>query len=202
MKKLYVALMCMATFALFTACGGDKKTSANNGDEQTDQEATEQTDQVAEPTTDVEKSAATLQAMYGLTLADVQPDFEFAEKLDGYDHFETNGVNLAKVVYKKKDGSYITTEEWQAYLRKIYDLTATRLSQDGKNVKGYDGMTHMTPEQARAEKSFEEAASSTNTGWCYLRDDRFHALYISLNDLAEYNYISVSFAPGLQGNID
>lgn len=202
MKKLYVALMCVATFALFTACGGDKKGSAANGDEPTDQDATEQTEQATEPTNDVEKCAATLQELYGLTLADVQPDFEFAEKLEGYDHFNTNGVNLVQLVYTKKDGSKITPEEWQAYLRKIYDLTATRLSQDGKNVKGYDGMSHLTPEQAAAEKSFDEVVESLVTSWCYMRDNRFHACYPSLNDQAETNYVSVTFAPGLQGNID
>ena len=203
MKKLYVALMCVATFALFTACGGEKKGTAANGDEPTtDQDATEQTEQAAEPTTDVEKCAATLQAMYGLSLADVQPDFEFAEKLEGYDRFQTNGVNMVRVAYTKKDGSKITNEEWLAYLRKIYDLTATRLSQDGKNVRGYDGMSHLTPEEAAAEKSFDEVAESVIGSWCYLRDDRFQACYPSLNDQGDTNYISVSFAPGLQGNID
>ena len=190
-----LALISACAIALAaTSCGGDKKPKAPPP------ATMEQAQKKLSEMTGVEKCQSTWQKRYGLKLVDVQPDFEFAEKEDGYDRFSGNGVNSAQAVYQKKDGSPISTEEYHAYLRKIYSLTQ-RLAQDGKNVKGFGGMGIQTRDQALAELPLDEVAQSTHTGWSFLKGDRFETCYISLVE-ATPNYITLTLGEGLQKNLD
>ena len=121
---------------MLVACS-EKKAPTVTGDAKTDQKV-EKAEKKLSEMTGPEKCEATWKNRYEgkLTLADVQPDFDYAEKLEGYDCFMGNGVNLAKAVYCKKDGSEITPEEWNAYITKIYNVTK-KLAQDGKVVRGF-----------------------------------------------------------------
>ena len=137
-------------------------------------------------------------------LADVQPDFEFTEKLEGYDAFMGNGENLAKAVYQKKDGSKITPEEFKAFAEKIYAVTQ-KLAQDGKVVKGFGSHLDVkTREQALEEISLEKllADGGSNLEWAFLKDDRFEACYVTMQNTSKSSYVTVSFGEGTQKNLD
>ena len=148
MKRLCLAIMAIASLAMLVACS-EKKAPTVTGVAKTDQKV-EKAEKKLSEMTGPEKCEATWKNRYEgkLTLADVQPDFDYAEKLEGYDCFMGNGVNLAKAVYCKKDGSEITPEEWNAYITKIYNVTK-KLAQDGKVVRGFgSNLDVKTREQA------------------------------------------------------
>ena len=203
MKKVLTALMCIAGLAMLVACG-EKKAPTVTGDAKTDQKV-EQAEKKLSEMTGPEKCEATWKKRYEgkLTLDDVKPDFDFVEKLDGLDCFMGNGVNLAKAVYCKKDGSQFTPEEWNAYVTKIYNVTK-KLAQDGKVVRGFgSNLDVKTREQALEELPLEKLLDGKdNLEWGFLRNDRFEACYLNRTDRKENSYVSLSFAEGLQKNMD
>lgn len=203
MNKVLTALMCIAGLAMLVACG-EKKAPSVTGDAKTDQKL-EQAEKKLSEMTGPEKCEATWKKRYDgkLTLADVQPDFDYAEKLEGYDCFMGNGVNLAKAVYCKKDGSEITPEEWNAYITKIYNVTK-KLAQDGKVVRGFgSNLDVKTREQALEELPLEQLLNGKdNLEWAFLRDDRFEGCYLNRINTSKNKYITLSFAEGLQKNME
>ncbi|MBR5715725.1 MAG: hypothetical protein IKX59_04000 [Bacteroidales bacterium] len=203
MKRVLTALMCIASIAIFVACG-EKKAPVVTGDAKTDQKL-EQAEKKLSEMTGTEKCEATWKKRYDgkLTLDDVKPDFDFVEKLEGLDKFMGNGVNNAKAVYCKKDGSQITPEEWNAYITKIYNVTK-KLAQDGKVVRGFgSNLDVKTREQALEELPLEKLLEGgNNVEWGFLRNDRFEACYLSKVNLKENSYVSTTFAEGLQKNME
>ena len=203
MKRLCMAIMAIAGLAMLVACG-EKKAPTVTGDAKTDQKL-EQAEKKLSEMTGPEKCEATWKKRYEgkLTLADVQPDFDYAEKLEGYDCFMGNGVNLAKAVYCKKDGSEITPEEWNAYITKIYNVTK-KLAQDGKVVRGFgSNLDVKTREQALEELPLEQLLNGKDDlEWAFLRDDRFEACYLNRINTSKNKYVTLSFAEGLQKNMD
>lgn len=205
--KQYFVIVCIAALALLTACGGK---SGNNevpktGDENLDRKI-EQVEKKLSEMNGVEKCEATWNKRYEgkLTLADVQPDFDFEEVVEGFNCFEGNGVNNAKAVYKKKDGSKITADDWKAYVTKIYNVTK-KLAQDGKVVRGFgSNLDVKTREQALEEVSLEKvlASGKENIEWGFLKNDHFEACYLSWADLGERSHVSTTFAEGTQKNLD
>lgn len=155
--------------------------------------------------TGVEKCEATWQKRYGgkLKLTDVQPDFAFTEREEGFDSFSGNGVNNAKAVYLKKDGSDITPEEWNAYVTKIYNVTK-KLAQDGKVVRGFgSNLDVKTREQALEEVTLDKVLNGDNNQeWAFLKDDLFEACYVNMQNLSNAKYVTVTFAEGTQKNLE
>lgn len=210
MKKFYFALMCIMSLAMVVACGGDGKKGGENAipktsDEKIDQKL-EQAEKKLSEMTGPEKCEATWKKRYEgkVTLADVQPDFEFTEQLEGFDRFTGNGVNMGKAVYQKKDGGQITPEEFKVFAEKIYAVTK-KLAQDGKVVKGFGSHLDVkTREQALEEMSLEKllADGGNNLEWAFLKDDRFEACYVALQESAKPSYVSVSFGEGTQKNLE
>ncbi len=204
MKKLCLAITCIVGLALLTACSSEKKAPTVTGDEQVDQKV-EQVEKKLSEMTGPEKCEATWAKRYNgkVKLADVQPDFDFAEQTKGFDQFEGNGVNMAKAVYQKKDGSAITPEEWKAFVTKIYGVTKT-LAQDGKNVKGFGSNIDVkTREQALVEVPLETLLAGDNSlEWAFLKDDRFEACYVTLMENAKPSYVVVTIGEGTQKNLE
>ena len=202
MKKLSLALMFVATLALVVACG--KKAKTVTGNEELDQKI-EKVEKKLSEMTRVERCEATWQKRYGgkLKLADVQPDFAFTEREEGFDSFNGNGVNNAKAVYLKKDGSDITPDEWKAYVTKIYNVTK-KLAQDGKVVRGFGSHLDVkTREQALQEVTLDQVLDGgDNQEWAFLRDDLFEACYVNMQNLANAKYVTVTFAEGTQKNLE
>lgn len=203
-KKFYLALMCIVCLAVVVACG-EKKAKSVTGNEEIDQKV-EKAEKKLSEMTGPEKCEATWVKRYDgkLTLADVQPDFEFTEQLKGFDSFMGNGVNLAKAVYQKKDGGQITPEEFKAFAEKAYAATQ-KLAQDGKVVKGFGSHLDVkTREQALEEMSLEKllADGGNNLEWAFLKDDRFEACFVTLQEDAKPSYVTVSFGEGTQKNLE
>ena len=202
MKKIELLLMCIATLALVVACG--KKAKTVTGNEELDQKI-EKVEKKLSEMTGVEKCEATWQKRYGgkLKLTDVQPDFAFTEREEGFDSFNGNGVNNAKAVYLKKDGSDITPEEWNAYVTKIYNVTK-KLAQDGKVVRGFgSNLDVKTREQALEEVTLDKVLNGDkNQEWAFLKDDLFEACYVSMQNLSNAKYVTVTFAEGTQKNLE
>lgn len=203
MKKICLALMCIASLAIVVACG-EKKAKTVTGDAKTDQKL-EKAEKKLSEMTGIEKCEATWQKRYEgkLTLADVQPDFDFTEREKGVDCFSGNGVNLGKAVYLKKDGTDITPEEWKAYVTKIYNVTKM-LAKDGKVVRGFGSDLNVkTREQALEEKSLDQVLNGDeNLEWAFMKDDRFEACYVSMQNLTKDKYVCVTFSEGVQKNLD
>ena len=202
MKKIELLLMCIATLALVVACG--KKAKTVTGNEELDQKI-EKVEKKLSEMTGVEKCEATWQKRYGgkLKLTDVQPDFAFTEREEGFDSFSGNGVNNAKAVYLKKDGSDITPEEWNAYVTKIYNVTK-KLAQDGKVVRGFgSNLDVKTREQALEEVTLDKVLNGDNNQeWAFLKDDLFEACYVNVQNLSNAKYVTVTFAEGTQKNLE
>lgn len=203
MKKIYFALMCMASLALMTACSSGEKKNAEAAEGETDTEqVAEEAGQDSDMPEGVAKCAATLEKGWGIQLKQIEPDFEVAVVTEGWDKFEGNGVNSAAAVYTKKDGSAITTDEFKAWAGKLYALTQ-KLSKDGKNIRGYDGISHLTEEQANAEVSLEDCMIDNNfPAWSFRTDKGVQRCYATHQDSKEPNQVIVRFAPGLAGNLD
>ncbi len=203
MKTFSLVLTCIVALAL-TACGGKKDAAPTTGDAELDQKI-EKVEKKLSEMTGTEKCEATWQKRYEgkLALADVQPDFEFTEKVKGFDCFTGNGVNLGKAVYLKKDGTNITPDEWKAYVTKIYNVTK-KLAQDGKVVRGFGTDLNVnTREQALEEKSLEQALQGgERIEWGFLKNDHFEACYLNLQNGSQENYVAVTFSEGVQKNLD
>ena len=189
MKKVFLALMCTASMALIAACGGN----ANNNEGNTDETATEQGEKSFDQMNGIEKCADALQRVYNLTLADIQPDFEFTEQTEGFDKFDGDQGSRAVAVYQKKDGTAITADEFKAWAGKIYEITK-KMSQDGKNVEG--PAYAKSNKEAMAEKSLEKGIVGGE--WNYRMNDQYYAIYIHNNDGAKKPYVDVTFSLGIQ----
>lgn len=190
MKKVFLALMCTASMALIAACGGN----ANNNEGNTDETAAnEQGEKSFDQMNGIEKCADALQRVYNLTLADIQPDFEFTEQTEGFDKFDGDQGSRAVAVYQKKDGTAITADEFKAWAGKIYEITK-KMSQDGKNVEGPAYVK--SNKEAMAEKSLEKGMDSGE--WNYRMNDQYYAIYIHNNDGAKKPYVDVTFSLGIQ----
>ena len=203
MKKIYLALMCMAGLTLMTACGGksDKKGDAEETAANVE-ENVEQAKDVTAKMAGVEKCAATLEKGWGIQLKQVEPDFDFAEVTEGWDKFEGNGANSAAAVYQKKDGSAISEEEFKAWANKLFALTQS-LAKDGKNIRGYDGVTHLTEEQANAEVTLDDCLVDNNfPAWSFRTEKGIQRCYVTHHTDNDPNKLIVRFAPGLAGNLD
>lgn len=83
MKRIYLALMCMAGFTLMTACGGksDKKDGVAADSEATEQgsEQKAEAEATADSDSPMAKFETALKDCYGLTFDQVKPDFAISE---------------------------------------------------------------------------------------------------------------------------
>ncbi len=202
MRKIFAVVMCMAGLAMTVACGGEKKQSGADGAALSAEEGVELAQKASEAMSGVEKCAQTLQAGWGIELKQIAPDFDFAEVTEGWDKFEGNGVNSAAAVYQKKDGSAISAEEFRAWAGKLFALTM-QLAKDGKNIHGYDGMSHLTSAEANAEVTLDAClVGNSFPAWSFRTDNGIQRCYVTHEAEKEPNKVIVRFAPGLNGNID
>ena len=188
MKKIYLALLCMVSFALMTACGGKKD---NKGDEaaaadKTEATATDNGEGVADEDDPFELFKMVLSNAYGISFDQVDPGFEFAKTNDaGHSLFVSDGKLGTRAVahFTKKDGTDVTQDEYNAYATKIYELTKA-LSQDGKNVVGFvnaddlDGALAELPVEKCIGKN-EYGVDIWMTGWEFRKDDKFYRVDLS-----------------------
>lgn len=189
MKKIYLALMCMAGFALMTACGGksDKKDGATADGDATEQDSEQKAEAktTADSDSPIAKFETALKDCYCLTFDQVKPDFAISETdKQGHSLFygDTRDAD-AKANLMKADGTDVTQEEFNAYATKMYNLTKS-ISQDGKNIVGFNGAS--TSAEALAEKPIEKCIGKNEydvdiimTGWAFRMNDTFYQCDVS-----------------------
>lgn len=199
MKKLYLVFFCAASLLLFSACSKEKKETTGN----------DKVDEIVEKAfkdmTGKEQFASVLKDAYKLSLEDVEPWADAPEKNEkggdlfmGVDNINHNVTAL----FTKKDGSAIDKEEYKAYVKKMYELSKSRLAQDGKNVKGF--MFANTLEKALEEKTFESLWESEfwPQQWNFRMNDEFYDFTIELNADKTPQNIKFSIAKTLQKSLD
>ncbi len=184
---------------LFSACNKEKKESVDSD------KVKEIVEKAFKDMSGKEKFAAVLKDAYKLSLEEVQPWADFPEKSDkDRDLFfgEDNVNHMCTAIFIKKDGSAIDKEEYKAYVKKMYELSKTRLSQDGKNVKGF--MMENTLEKAMEEKTFESlwASEFWPQQWNFRMGDEFYDFTIELNEDKTPQNIKVSLGKTLQKSLE
>ncbi len=165
MKKIYLALMCMASLAIVTACGGGNASKkVVTGDAEIDAKLEQAEKQLSEMTGE-EQAEATIKKMYNLTIADLAPDFEYKLITTGYEPTMGNGLNVAKLNFEKVDGADITKEEFAAYVAKIYPIVE-KVSPSGKVHRGPGMNMDRSAEEAQQELPLSEAISFDTAVLC------------------------------------
>jgi hypothetical protein len=183
MKKIYLALMCMASLSMMTACGGDKKadkaaeaggetTEVTNDDEQNaeeqqteEQEGNEMSDTWGDPTT---ATPIDLAALYAAGDYKPLPNAIFEDVLDG--DVEETGELPTK--WDIKEGS-----------------AEVGAAQHHGYITGLGGNTVLMPKVAGAEKSFLGEKYSLEFELLFGRDVWYHVNFYDAEDngIGDYN---------------
>lgn len=210
MKKIYLALVCMAGFTLMTACGGK---SENKGGEAANAENTEQeADDKADDSVDVTEVVwfnKTLEDTYGFNVNDIAPSFECASKSAKGGNLFYGEKNGSKAVahFMKSDYTDVTQEEFNEFATKLYNLTKS-ISQDGKNVKGFvDGETL---DEALQEVPIEKCIGKNEynvdiiwTNWEFRKGDIFYRVDLSKGSSGDDpEYIDFTIDKSLQKSLN
>ena len=211
MKKIYLALMCMASLSLMTACGGKSESKGGNTAEGSEQNTEQKADNDAN---DAELSPMaqfdkTLNATYGLSLNDIAPSFEYAEKnaKGGSLFFGEKDGNKAVAHFMKADGSDVTQEEFNEFATKLFNLTKG-ISQDGKNVRGF--VSGETLDEALEEMPIEKCIGKNEydvdiiwTNWEFRKGDTFYRVDLSKGSRGnDPEYIDLTIDKSLQKSLN
>ena len=160
MKKFFLALTCLASMAMFVACGSKP---ANAESEETEQAPAEEV---------VDNSIEAAFAQFNLDVAQMRPNL-------GGKVFEDGKVDLEKPVYayaitKEKFDDYMDAETIKAYNQRIFDYCKT-VAIDGKlvQVSAYaadkNNLREVTsPEDARIANGKMATAWSFKTDKCWV----------------------------------
>lgn len=196
MKKLTTLFLCAALLAV-VSCGGNsnKKSASNNDVKEVAKEAAAPVAKAYKDMTPAEQFEAVIQRDYGFKLADVKPAADFAADKTEYSGMPEPG-HMARVTYKKAEGKF-TSEEVEAYIRKLYDLTKGK-SQDGKNVLGF-GFSNNDPAHALDEADLAKIIPATEPKWCFRVKDQF---YVCKVYAPNGNYIEATFVDGITKSLD
>ena len=184
MKKLYLALVCIAGLARVTACGGSNKNSgaeaAAEGENATEQQAEAGAKLDKEPQTAAEQKTLAaaewaLDKICGLTLDDVKPAYEY-EILDKGMHATMGNKSGGTLSFIKKDGSPVSEEEFKAYVAKIYPL-AQKLSPTGKIHKGQGKSQNNKPEVQQQELTLGDIDYSGSVDLAFPEKEDFEGFW-------------------------
>ena len=205
MKKLLLLGLTLAMAFTMAACGGggDEPASAEDVAEEAVQQAEELDSYSVEAADYYLKNAA------NLDLASLEPDWEYTvgEK-HAYADDPSSGSGHAVVIYSKADGE-VTSDEYQAWLQKVFDATA-KASQDGYNIIGWEFVGE--GEDAMAETTLADAMSGFMQGWCFRVNDKNMVVYVSqpydndkeseIGEMFYYYGVKFDIGAGLQKSFD
>lgn len=228
MKKLWLLTLVLFATCAITACGSDKKAEENEqvsddivsddaefskDDEKIDAE--DIVEKALEEAEEYESFSVEAVEYYfkkaaGLSLADVEPDWEWELKNEycAYGDSPDSGYGHAVIKFTKINGE-VTEDEYQAWYQKVFDATAA-VSQDGYNIIGYEFVGD--GEDALAETTLEDCLDSWMPGWCFRYNDTIMTVYVStdyddekeseLGSLFYYDSAEVDISVGLQQSWD
>ncbi len=202
MKKTVLALMCMASFIMMTACGGGSKKSAEDNVVKALEEAFE-TGAFGDRTKEAAQAAF---KSIKLTLADVEPGYAYidVDTVKIYRGVVYRGTNQAIVAYIKADRTDASREEFEVYVRKIYAVTQ-KIADGGKVIYGFEKKS--TVEEAESEWAVDDILAQNILGfplnsydWGFKQDGKFKRMEVSLLD-ANKKYptrLEINFYDALQ----
>ncbi len=125
MKKIYLALMCVVSFVVMSACGdGNKKSSAIADDKAGAMEEAKVSDEASN------LSVGERYAFAGLTSADIVPGF--GKEITDFSDSEGNGIYKASTFFGYgSDREPFSDKVYNDYCKKLFDKMKS-LSEDGK----------------------------------------------------------------------
>ena len=195
-KNLFLALMCIASLTIVTACGNgssSKSNSKNTGKDETSAKVENAVKDVKDMV-GIEQAAYWLDKTFSLKLADVSPAFENEALENGVDGCMGNSGG-GIVSFVKKDGTPITEDEFKAYVTKIYPLVQ-KCSPTGKIHKGQGKNQDNSPEVQKQELTLDEIDFSKSVDLAFPKQEDFvgylHHIRI-YNKKGEKPYIALHF---------
>ena len=113
---------------------------------------------------------------YGISYDDLKPDwkYEVGEK-SAYADDPASGSGHAVVIFKNPDGE-LSDEQIREFYGQVFSVTAA-VSDDGYNIIGHEFVGE--GEDALAETDLETALDSWMPGWCFRKDGKSMAVYVS-----------------------
>ncbi len=184
MKKIYLALMCMASLAILTACGGGGSQAKSEEEKVVEKlEAAFETGVFGERT---KKAAQEAYKGIDLTVGDVEPGFAYLEvdTVKTYRGVVYRGNFEASTVFIKQDMTDVTRDEFDAYVRKIYGVTQG-IADNGKVIYGFERRDVL--EEAEAEWAVEDILAQTILGfplssydWGFKKEGKFWRMSVEL----------------------
>ena len=187
MKKLFALLLALLLVFSLVACGADTDSDKDDaGAAQSDDQGGEKVDAEA-AADDAQKDAEELNAYseaavehylkaYGISYDDLKPDFEYTvgEK-SAYADDPAGGSGHAVVIFKLPEGE-LSDEQIRAFYEQVFQVTAAA-SDDGYNIIGHEFVGE--GEDPAAETTLEDALSGFVPGWCFRKDGKSMAVYVS-----------------------
>ncbi len=125
---------------------------------------------------------AAMKSLGGLGLDEVKPDFPYILDDETMGNYGDNSSYGHASFFFIKDGGDVTKEEYETWLKKVYDATAA-VSDDGRNIQGFGFGDGDVP------KSFEDVlGGGFMQVWSYKYNGQFMDVYPS----TEYGSFTVS----------
>ncbi len=206
MKKLFIALMCIAGLAIATACGGGDSSEKKSVEEVTEEII--ETSMFGDPTMKACKAA--WDKGLGLSFDKIEPDYKYIaeDSIKAFRGVLCRGRYQGYATFVKEDRTDVSREEFEAYVRKLYAATQS-IADGGKVIYGWESKS--TAEGAETEWPVEEILGRkflgmpmTNLDWGFKKDGNFKRISVELVD-ANKKYparLSIQFYDALQKSID
>ena len=172
MKKLLCSLLALTLVFSLAACGGTKDGKKAN----TEDLANDAIEQAEEFDSFSEAAVEHYLKAYGISYADLKPDWEYTVSEKGaYADDPSSGTGHAVVIFKMPDGE-LTDEQINEYYEQVFNTTAAA-SDDGYNIIGHEFVGE--GENPAAETTLEKALDGFLQGWCFRKDGKSMAVYVS-----------------------
>jgi hypothetical protein len=205
MKKIFVVVVILALVFSLTACGGSKASASDAVSDAVDKAL----EDAFSGDSFTEKSAAEALKLKGIDENDITPDWDF--EIDEELMATYGDSSHGSVMFIKKGDEDLTDDEYNAWLKKVFDATA-KASDDGHNIQGFSWG------EGDVEKTWEEfiASESMIITWSYKHKDEIMDVYIERVEnpnkesevtddfkfIYHYYAVKVDIATGLQKSMD
>jgi len=178
MKKLFALLLATLMMFSLAACGKEGAPVTNDGEKLDVEEVIEDTlDEAEELDSFSEAAVEHYLKAYGISYEDLKPAWEYEVSENGaYADDPASGSGHAVVIFKTSDSSELTDEQIKEYYEQVFKVTAAA-SDDGYNIIGHEFVGES--ENPDDETTLEDALSGFLQGWCFRKDGKSMAVYVS-----------------------
>ena len=206
MKKLFALLLALIMVFTLAACGEQGDGGKTNAEDI----AKDVLDEAEELDSFSEAAVEHYLKAYGISYEELKPDWEYEISEKGaYADDPASGSGHAVVIFKTSDSSELTDEQIKEYYEQVFKVTAAA-SDDGYNIIGHEFVGE--GENPADETTLEKALSGFLQGWCFRKDGKSMAVYVSdiydndkdseLDRLFYYYGVKFDIGVGLQKSFD